>query len=103
MLDGEIRLPELQSHSEREILTVENGGLELPEISEFQIEPAWIMFLLLVCFGLYLIYRESTRRSLDTMDVRQLFGRMLAAVHNAGLLKGYDGSEGTSPNASRRN
>ena len=97
MLDGEIRLPELQSHSEREILTVENGGLELPEISEFQIEPAWIMFLLLVCFGLYLIYRESTRRSLDTMDVRQLFGRMLAAVHNAGLLKGYDGSEGDFP------
>ena len=52
-----------------------------------------LLYALLLASGAYLIWRGSTLRSMEKMDVRRSFSRILDAVHTAGLLKEYDGSE----------
>ena len=52
-----------------------------------------LLYALLLASGAYLIWRGSTLRSTEKMDVRRSFSRIVDAVHTAGLLKEYDGSE----------
>ena len=55
--------------------------------------PECMAYILLIAAAVFVLYRLLRLLAADMMEVRERFGRAIEAVHFAGYLKEYDGSE----------
>ncbi len=55
--------------------------------------PECMAYILLIAAAVFALYRLLRLIAADMMEVRERFGRVMEAVHFAGFLKEYDGSE----------
>lgn len=65
--------------------------------SVFSLDPIGIVFCILMIMIFYWVYRQCVLCYLESCNSRQLFWRMMKALHDADLFKEYDGSEPDFP------